>query len=186
MQVPSHDREVVIIRKRKNTALVAIGSNLATADGRTPLQVCRGAALALDRLPGWKLAELSRWYRTVPDPPLPGAPLFVNGMALLESNQSVGDPASLLAALHGLEAAAGRARPFPNAPRTLDLDLIAVGDLRRATAPILPHPRAHLRRFVLQPLIDVWPGWRHPVLGRSAEDLLADLPDADPPEPIEE
>jgi 2-amino-4-hydroxy-6-hydroxymethyldihydropteridine diphosphokinase len=60
-----------------------------------------------------------------------------------------------------------------------------MGDLRRAAPPpILPHPRAHLRRFVLQPLTDVWPGWRHPVLGRTAEDLLAALPETDLPEPI--
>jgi 2-amino-4-hydroxy-6-hydroxymethyldihydropteridine diphosphokinase len=129
---------------------------------------------------------VSRWYRTIPDPPLPGAPPFVNGLALLEGEGGVSDPASLLAALHGLEDAAGRARPFPNAPRTLDLDLIAVDDLRREAAPILPHPRAHLRRFVLQPLADVWPGWRHPVLGRTVEQLLADLPAADLPEPITE
>jgi 2-amino-4-hydroxy-6-hydroxymethyldihydropteridine diphosphokinase len=131
------------------------------------------------------LAKLSRWYRTVPDPPVPGAPPFVNGVALLESEESGagagGDPPRLLAMLHALEDAAGRARPFPNAPRTLDLDVIAMGDIRRALAPILPHPRAHLRRFVLQPLIDVWPGWRHPVLGRSAEALLAALPEADLP-----
>lgn len=129
---------------------------------------------------------MSRWYRTIPDPPLPGAPRFVNGLALLEGEGGVSDPASLLAALHGLEDAAGRARPFPNAPRTLDLDLIAVDDLRRDAAPVLPHPRAHLRRFVLQPLADVWPGWRHPVLGRTVEGLLADLPAADLPEPIAE
>ena len=143
--------------------------------------------MALGRLPGWRLAKLSRWYRTVPDPPLPGAPLFVNGVALLEGVAlGAGGPERLLAILHGLEDAAGRTRPFPNAPRTLDLDLIAVGDLRRATAPVLPHPRAHLRRFVLQPLADVWPGWRHPVFGRTVEDLLADLPGADRPEPIAE
>jgi 2-amino-4-hydroxy-6-hydroxymethyldihydropteridine diphosphokinase len=107
-------------------------------------------------------------------------------LALLEGEPGASDPASLLAALHRLEDEAGRNRPFPNAPRTLDLDLIAMGDLRRGTAPVLPHPRAHLRRFVLQPLTDVWPGWRHPVLGRTAEDLLADLPAVDPPEPIAE
>ena len=175
------------MRERKNTALVAIGANLPAADGRTPLQTCREAAMALGRLPGWRLARLSRWYRTVPDPPLPGAPCFVNGLALLEGEGGAGgDPARLMAMLHGLEDAAGRTRPFPNAPRTLDLDLIAVGDLRRAAAPVLPHPRAHLRRFVLQPLIDVWPGWPHPVLGRTAEDLLAELPGTDPPEPISE
>ena len=140
---------------------------------------------ALSRTPGWRLARLSRWYRTVPDPPLPGAPPFVNGVALLERGAGgCGDPVQLLEALHRLEDAAGRARPFPNAPRTLDLDLIAMDDLRRAEAPLLPHPRAHLRRFVLQPLTDVWSGWRHPVLGRTAEDLLADLPGTDFPEPI--
>jgi 2-amino-4-hydroxy-6-hydroxymethyldihydropteridine diphosphokinase len=159
---------------------------LAAPGGRGPLQTCREAAAALGRLPGWRLAKVSRWYRTAPDPPLPGAPPFVNGLALLEGERGAGDPASFLAALHGLEDAAGRARPFPNAPRTLDLDLIAMGDLRRGAAPVLPHPRAHLRRFVLQPLTDVWPGWRHPVLGRTAEDLLADLPEADLPEPIAE
>ena len=160
---------------------------MVAADGRTPLQTCRGAAAALGRLPGWRLAKLSRWYRTVPEPPLPGAPLFVNGLALLEEDQNNSDPVMLLAALHGLEDAAGRTRPFPNAPRTLDLDLIAVGDLRRDSAQlVLPHPRAHLRRFVLQPLADVWPGWRHPVLGRTVEELLADLPEADLPEPIAE
>jgi 2-amino-4-hydroxy-6-hydroxymethyldihydropteridine diphosphokinase len=106
-------------------------------------------------------------------------------MALLEGEKCAGDPASLLAMLHALEGAAGRTRPFPNAPRTLDLDLIAMGDLRRDEgAPILPHPRAHLRRFVLQPLAELWPGWRHPVLGRTAEDLLAALPEVDLPEPI--
>ena len=129
---------------------------------------------------------MSRWYRTVPDPPLPGAPLFVNGLALLEREAGGGDPARLLAMLHDLEDAAGRTRPFPNAPRTLDLDLIAVDDLRRDAAPVLPHPRAHLRRFVLQPLVDVWPGWRHPVLGRTVEELLATLLETDLPEPIAE
>lgn len=112
---------------------------------------------------------------------MPGAPLFVNGMALLEAREEGDDPTSLLSSLHNLEAAAGRARPFPNAPRTLDLDLIAMDDLRRDAAPVLPHPRAHLRGFVLQPLADVWPGWRHPVLGRTVEDLLAALPDGAAP-----
>jgi 2-amino-4-hydroxy-6-hydroxymethyldihydropteridine diphosphokinase len=136
-------------------------------------------------MPGWRLDALSRWYRTVPDPPVPGAPPFVNGVALLRGDaEAAADPLGLLSALHALEDAAGRARPFPNAPRTLDLDLIALNGVRRTTAPILPHPRAHLRQFVLQPLADVWPGWRHPVLDCSVEDLLAALPETDAPVPI--
>jgi 2-amino-4-hydroxy-6-hydroxymethyldihydropteridine diphosphokinase len=160
--------------------LVALGANLPAPDGATPLETVRRAAAALGRLPGLRLVALARWIRTAPEPALPGAPDFVNGVARLEG--AVEDPAALLAALHAIEAGAGRERPFPNAPRTLDLDLIAVGGLVRAAPdPVLPHPRAHLRRFVLQPLAEVAPGWVHPVLGRSVEALLAGLPG--PPAP---
>ena len=118
---------------------------------------------------------------------MPGAPLFVNGLAILETYDPDCDPARLLAELHALEDAVGRVRPFPNAPRTLDLDLIAMDNLRRsAPPPVLPHPRAHLRRFVLQPLSDVWPGWRHPVLGRTVEELMAALPETNLPRPLPE
>ena len=75
-----------------------------------------------------------------------------------------------------LETVCGRQRSTPNAARTLDLDIIAIGDLvRDAPDPILPHPRAHLRAFVLAPLADVAPGWVHPVLGQTAARMLADL-----------
>jgi 2-amino-4-hydroxy-6-hydroxymethyldihydropteridine diphosphokinase len=119
----------------------------------------------------------------MPVPPMAGVPRFVNGMVRLVGPAC--DPAMLLAALQGLEAAAGRERPYPNAPRTLDLDIIDIDGLRRdAPDPVLPHPRAHLRRFVLQPLADVAPGWVHPVLGLTVEALLAALPTEDLPEPI--
>lgn len=151
-------------------------------DGASPLQTLRRAAAALGRLPGLRPEALSRWYRTRPEPPVPGAPDFLNGVARLEGE--VEDPAALLAALHAIEAGAGRTRPFPNAPRTLDLDLIAVGGMvRPAPDPVLPHPRAHLRRFVLEPLAEVAPGWRHPVLGETVEALLDRLP-GPPAEPL--
>ncbi|WP_376092139.1 2-amino-4-hydroxy-6-hydroxymethyldihydropteridine diphosphokinase [Roseomonas sp. CCTCC AB2023176] len=100
----------------------------------------------------------------------------MNGVARL---RGPADPARLLAALQALEAGEGRDRPYPNAPRTLDLDIIAIGrTVRSACDPILPHPRSHLRRFVLEPLAEVWPAWRHPVLDTPAQALLDALPPA--------
>ena len=153
--------------------LVAIGANLPAADGGAPLDTCRAAASALDGLLGLRLRRVSRWYESAPVPPS-DQPLYVNGAARLDGEA---DPAALLAALHAIEARAGRVRGALDAARALDLDLVAVGGLVRAAPdPVLPHPRAHLRAFVLAPLRDVAPGWRHPVLGRTAADLLAGLP----------
>jgi 2-amino-4-hydroxy-6-hydroxymethyldihydropteridine diphosphokinase len=164
--------------------LIALGANLPAPTGDSPLETCRRAVLALDRLPGLRLRALSRWYRTMPVPPLPGSPPYVNGLARLEG--SPGDPARLLAALQAIEDQAGRQRPFADAPRTLDLDLIDLDGLRRqAPDPILPHPRAHLRRFVLQPLQDVAPDWVHPGTGQTVAALLAALPAEPMPQPLD-
>ncbi len=151
---------------------VAIGANLPDRQGRQPLASVRAAVEALRALPGLRLAGVSPWYETAPIPP--GGPPYVNGVAWLVGEAS---PAGLLGALQAIEARAGRVRSEPNAPRTLDLDIIAMGQTIRATSdPILPHPRAHLRRFVLQPLCDLRPDWVHPELARPASTLLAELP----------
>ncbi|WP_270933803.1 2-amino-4-hydroxy-6-hydroxymethyldihydropteridine diphosphokinase [Falsiroseomonas oryzae] len=158
--------------------LVAIGANLPGPDGAPALTTCRAAACLLDGWPGLRLQALSRWFATAPVPSTPGVPDYVNGVARLvpEPGAAVPDPADLLAALQGIEARFGRVRPYPNAPRTLDLDLLDLdGLVRAAPDPILPHPRMDQRAFVLAPLLDVAPGWRHPVSGRSAAELLAGL-----------
>lgn len=162
--------------------IIAIGANLPASDGAPAIETCRRAAAALDRLPGYRLAALSRWFATAPVPPSPSSPDYVNGVALLrpEGDRDVAAaPAALLTALQGIEDAFGRVRPYPNAPRTLDLDIIAMGGLvRDAPDPILPHPRAHERAFVLAPLCDVAPGWVHPRLGATAAALLAAVGEA--------
>jgi 2-amino-4-hydroxy-6-hydroxymethyldihydropteridine diphosphokinase len=156
--------------------LIALGANLPGADGAAPRATCEAAYTALHDIPGLRPLAISRWWATAPEPPLPGLPWYVNGVARCEGDIQ---PEELLAALQAVEHSAGRLRPYPNAPRTLDLDIIAMGGLvRGAPDPILPHPRAHLRRFVLTPLAEVAPGWRHPVLHKTVEELLFALPPA--------
>jgi 2-amino-4-hydroxy-6-hydroxymethyldihydropteridine diphosphokinase len=157
--------------------LIGIGASLPAPDGCLPLETCRAAAAALDALPGLRLQALSRWWESAPIPPMPGAPWFVNGVARLVGEA---EPEALLAALHAIEAAHHRQRPFPNAPRTLDLDLLDCQGLRReGSGLILPHPRLAGRGFVLHPLAEVAPDWRHPVTGASVAALLAALPPQD-------
>jgi 2-amino-4-hydroxy-6-hydroxymethyldihydropteridine diphosphokinase len=158
-------------------ALIGVGANLPGPDGRPALETCRRAVDMLNSFPGMRLAGLSRWFRSAPVPPS-GQPPYVNAVASLLADPGVMiDPAALLARLVAVETACGRERSVPNAARTLDLDIIAIGDLVRAEPdPILPHPRAHLRAFVLAPLADVTPEWVHPILRRTAAALLADLP----------
>jgi len=153
---------------------VAIGANLPDPEGRTPLETCRRAAAALDGVLGLRRTGLSRWFATDPVPPS-GQPPYINGVARLDGTA---DPAALLAALQAIEYANGRVRGAPNAARTLDLDIVAIGSLVRAAPdPVLPHPRMHLRAFVLTPLLDVAPDWVHPLLGQTARALLDALPD---------
>jgi 2-amino-4-hydroxy-6-hydroxymethyldihydropteridine diphosphokinase len=153
--------------------LVAIGANLPGRHGEAPLVTVRAAAESLRALPGLRLHAVSRWYSTSPIP-ASDQPSYVNGVARLEGTA---DPAWMLRRLQAIEHAAGRVRGEPNAPRTLDLDIVAIDDLLRDSPdPVLPHPRAHERAFVMVPLADVAPGWLHPRLGRTVEQLIATLP----------
>lgn len=157
---------------RCTPVLISIGANLASQDGREARATCAAAVEALRALPGLRLVRSSRWYATAPIPP--GGPPYVNGVTWLDG---AADPAGLLALLQAIEARAGRVRSTANAPRTLDLDIVAMGAVVRvAPDPVLPHPRAHLRRFVMQPLADLLPDWRHPLLHRTAAQVLAALP----------
>jgi 2-amino-4-hydroxy-6-hydroxymethyldihydropteridine diphosphokinase len=153
--------------------LVAIGANLPTVDGRTPLESCKAASMEVREIAGLRFVAVSPWYRSKATPRT-DQPDYCNGMVRLEGEI---DPAALLTLLHDIERRFGRERGEPNAARTLDLDIIDLnGAIRAVPDPILPHPRAHLRAFVLRPLLDVAPGWRHPVLRQNVATLLAELP----------
>jgi 2-amino-4-hydroxy-6-hydroxymethyldihydropteridine diphosphokinase len=160
--------------RRPGPILIGLGANLPHA-GRSPRETLEAA---LDRLAalGAPATLVSRWYRT---PPVPASdqPDFVNGVAAIETQLG---PHALLAVLHQVEAAFGRRRGVRVAARPLDLDLLGFGDrvIDEPHGLQLPHPRLHERAFVLAPLVEVAPEWRHPVLGRTARDLLGSLPPA--------
>ncbi len=156
--------------------IIGIGANLPAPDGASPLQACTRAARAVAALDGVSRVVRSRWYSSAPVPPS-AQPRYVNGVLRLACTLA---PDALLAALQGIERAAGRQRSVPDAARTLDLDIIDAGGLLREGAGLtLPHPRAHLRSFVLYPLRDVAPLWRHPASGLTVHTLLATLPPDD-------
>jgi 2-amino-4-hydroxy-6-hydroxymethyldihydropteridine diphosphokinase len=129
-------------------ACVALGANLGDAV-TTVQQALRDVAGLLDT----QRVKASSLYRSAPYEAQ--GPDFINAVALLQTQLS---PLELLHALQALELRSGRERPYKNAPRTLDLDLIFYGDVALATPELtLPHPRWHERAFVLQPLAEVWP-----------------------------
>ena len=167
-------------RREPPAVLIAIGANLPGPLG-SALDTCRLAVRTLAASPLLRLRAVSAWYETAPEGEGASGPAYVNGVARFEPTVallgSADGAATLLATLAAIEAASGRTRTSANAPRTLDLDIVAMGGLiRRAPDPVLPHPRAQFRRFVLLPLRDVAPDWVHPVLGLAADALLARLP----------
>jgi 2-amino-4-hydroxy-6-hydroxymethyldihydropteridine diphosphokinase len=155
-------------------AFVALGSNL----GDSRQNVLRGMR-RLQELSDRPLLRSSLWQTEPVDCP-PGSPVFVNAVAGLVPREEE-TPETLLAKLRGLEKEFGRQpKKVLNEPRPLDLDLIAFGEERRATQELtLPHPRAHLRRFVLQPLSEIAPDLVLPGQTRTVAQALAGLA-ADP------
>ncbi len=160
-------------KARRDMILLALGANLPNPRFGPPRATCEAALRELEAR-GIRVVKRSRWYRSRPVPPS-AQPDYVNGVVAVETAL---DPAALLAELHGIETAFGRERREKNAARMLDLDLIAyherVSDGGRG-GPILPHPRMAGRAFVLAPLREVAPDWRHPASGRTLDELLAAL-----------
>jgi 2-amino-4-hydroxy-6-hydroxymethyldihydropteridine diphosphokinase len=158
-------------------AYVGLGSNLGDRAGNLLLAL-RGM---LDS--GLRVARLSSIYETEPVGVPSRQPLFLNMVAELALDTDAvaaapPSPEQLLARLLRIEYGLGRRRAQPLAPRTIDLDLLLYGDAQSDTEFLtLPHPRLHLRRFVLAPLCELAPGATHPALGRTFAALLSDLSD---------
>ncbi len=153
-------------------AYIALGANIAGPHG-APASAVAAAIIRIRNL--GTVSAQSRLYRS-PAWPDPRDPEFINAVIALRTDLA---PDILLTGLHRIEADFGRVRGTPNAPRTLDLDIIdydgrisGIGE-----TPILPHPRLADRAFVVLPLAEIAPGWRHPVTGVGIEDLVAALPD---------
>jgi 2-amino-4-hydroxy-6-hydroxymethyldihydropteridine diphosphokinase len=137
-------------------AYVGIGANLGDARANV-LDALRRLAL----LDGSTIIETSGLYRTAPVDS--SGPDYINAVACIDTSF---DPYELLKALQDIEQAHGRERPYRNAPRTLDLDLLLYGDQQIATDTLtVPHPRMHERGFVLAPLAEVNPDLVIPGLG---------------------
>ncbi len=148
---------------------IALGANIPSVAG--PPECTLKAALAALEARGIRVRKVSAFRRTEAWPD-PADPPFINAVAGIETNLQ---PVALLGLLHEVETVFGRKRSVANAPRSLDLDLIDYrGRVARGEVE-LPHPRMADRRFVLEPLAEVAPAWRHPVTGLSAEAMLRAL-----------
>lgn len=155
-----------------STVIVSLGSNVGDR-----LAHIRRACDALGALPHTRVTALSPIYETEPVgvPDHAAGQLFLNAVALVETRL---DALSFSREAHAIEAVLGRTRGGePNLPRTIDIDIVAFGDIRSAAPELtLPHPRATERRFVLQPLADLWPECRLPGESRTVRELLQALP----------
>ena len=151
--------------------LIGIGGNLETTRFGPPRDTLT-AALAALKEKRIRILTRSGWYRTEPVP-RSDQPWFVNAVVSVATELGAKNP---LLVLQAIEKQFGRVRGEPNIPRILDLDILDYqGEVMTAPSLMLPHPRLHERRFVLMPIAETAPEWRHPILGLTAAQLLAQL-----------
>lgn len=154
---------------------VALGANVPAWYGAPP-RMTIGAALVMLEDQGVRVHRRSSWFETAPVPFDPDQPNYVNGVVEVKTRLPARE---LMTLLLGVEQALGRMRGEPNAPRTIDLDVLAYGPIvhvpEYAGDIHLPHPRMCERSFVMTPLAEIAPDWLHPQTGARASDYAASL-----------
>ncbi|MCW9035330.1 MAG: 2-amino-4-hydroxy-6-hydroxymethyldihydropteridine diphosphokinase [Alphaproteobacteria bacterium] len=151
---------------------VGIGANLTNSEFKTPVEACIAAVETLRNIEGITVVQCSQWYQSEPIPKS-DQPWYVNGVLHLETNLSADD---LLQKFHEVEEQFGRVRTVRNAPRIIDIDLLDYkGIVKIEGLAQLPHPRMHERAFVLKPLLELSPNWKHPLHRKTAKNLYENL-----------
>ena len=151
--------------------LLGMGSNLNSSEGRSPQENCQEA---INRLSRHQIvaARISSFFESAPIPDS-AQPWYVNSVALINTELT---PLSLLECLLATEFEMGRNRAMRDAPRVIDLDLLAYDNqIIYSEGLTIPHPRMNGRAFVLKPLAEIAPNWVHPVCGRHIKQLIKDL-----------
>ena len=152
---------------------IGIGANLPSDRFGKPQATCDAARVALDRIERVRVVACSAWFESAPVP-LSDQPWYINGVAQVETDLT---PNDLLQALHAIEDDFGRVRTVRNAPRVLDLDLLAYNEAHiEGGGAEIPHPRLVERAFVLRPLAQIAPHWVHPVTGENVSKMIEKLP----------
>jgi len=157
----------------KGGVFIGLGANLPSPEHGTPRETLAAAMRVLETR-GLTLVARSPFYESEPIP-VSDQPWYLN--AVVEAASDLTSP-EIMALLASVENTFGRVRNVRNEPRVLDLDLLDCRGERRdgPEPPLLPHPRLAERAFVLRPLADIAPAWRHPVSGRRVAELLDSLP----------
>ncbi len=156
----------------REIAFIGFGSNLGNR-----MDFCDRALTLLSLMPHSRMTGASSLYETEPvaDVCHPGSAWFLNGVVRIETDLT---PGSLLEVSQEIERALGREEKKRDGPRTMDLDILFYGThILNDPTLTLPHPRLHLRRFVLTPLVELAPDWPHPGLARPLWELLHELND---------